>query len=220
MSANVVTESPGIAIPTITDLDAFRRWAFSPEFPQHGWFAYLDGRLWVDLSMEKAVPNLIKSCFCAYLTILVNDNELGMYFGDRMLLTNRSAKLSTEPDGMFASYRSVRSRRARLEKGKDAPELIGSPDMTLEIISRASAKKDKILLPPLYWNAGVREYWLVDSREEEPQLHIYRRGPQKYRAVRNVVGWVKSAVFGQSFRLVRRDTRHGLVAFRLVMKGR
>src|ERR1700681_1673436 len=90
-----------VRIPVIRDLNAFRRWARSESFPDHGWFSHLEGDLWVDLSREELVHNLIKSCICTYVTLLVRDEELGSYLGDRMLLTHVEAELSTEPDGMF-----------------------------------------------------------------------------------------------------------------------
>ena len=36
----------------IEDLEAFRRWAKSDEFPERGRFAFLGDDLWVDLAME------------------------------------------------------------------------------------------------------------------------------------------------------------------------
>lgn len=54
VSAIVLEES--IRIPTwITDLDSFRRWARSDEFPEHGWYSYLDGDLWADPSLERLI---------------------------------------------------------------------------------------------------------------------------------------------------------------------
>ena len=35
------------------DLESFRRWAKSDDYPERGWFSFLNGELWVDLSIEK-----------------------------------------------------------------------------------------------------------------------------------------------------------------------
>ena len=43
-----------VRIPGITDLEAFRRWARSDQFPERGRFAFLRDEVWVDLSMEQA----------------------------------------------------------------------------------------------------------------------------------------------------------------------
>jgi hypothetical protein len=35
------------AIPEwVVDLESFRRWACSDEFPRSGWYSHLDGNLW------------------------------------------------------------------------------------------------------------------------------------------------------------------------------
>jgi len=210
---------PGqVRIPNIKDLGAFRRWARSASFPDHGWFSHLEGDLWVDFSREQVVHNLIKSCVCTDLSVLIREEELGSYLGDRMLLTNLAAELSTEPDGMFLSNESLRTGKARLPKGKRSMEVLGAPDMALEVISPSSVDKNTVSLMRLYWLAGVTEYWLIDSREESPHLDIFRRGRSKYTPTPIVDGWVKSALFGKAFRLVWRDAAHGVPVFRLEVK--
>jgi Uma2 family endonuclease len=207
-----------VRIPVITDLSAFRRWARSDSFPEHGWFSHLEGDLWVDLSMEELVHNLIKSCICTYVTLLVNNEELGPYLGDRMLLTNLDAELSTEPDGMFLSNESLRTGKARLRKGQKSVEVLGTPGMALEVISPSSVDKDTVSLMRLYWLAGITEYWLIDSREELPHLEILRRGKSKYTPTPIVDGWVKSALFGKAFRLECRDAAHGVPVLTLKVR--
>src|SRR5947199_6685269 len=84
------------------DLEAFRRWARSDDFPERGWFSYLAGDLYVDLSMEQLFShNRVKGRFGAVLDGLVVASDLGYYFHDRTLFSNAAADLSTEPDGMF-----------------------------------------------------------------------------------------------------------------------
>jgi Uma2 family endonuclease len=207
-----------VRIPVAMDLGAFRNWARSASFPAHGWFSHLEGDLWVDLSMEELVHNLIKSCVCTDVTLLVRAQELGSYLGDRMLLTHVEAELSTEPDGMFISHESVRIGKARLRRGKRSVEVVGTPDMALEVISPSSVDKDLESLMRLYWLAGISEYWLIDSREESPHLDIFRRGRSKYTPTPIVDGWVKSALFGKAFCLVCRDAAHGVPVFTLEVK--
>jgi Uma2 family endonuclease len=192
-----------IHIPLISDLESFRRWARSDDFPEHGWYSHLNGELWVDLSMERVIHNLIKTQIAAVLALLVQGSRSGRFFGDRMLLTNVAAALSTEPDGMFITHESLQSGIVRLEQGLESLEVEGSPDMTLEVISKTSVKKDTEVLRELYWRAGVREYWLADSRQTRPTLDILRYTARGFVSARKQAGWVKSVVFGKSFRLTQ-----------------
>jgi Uma2 family endonuclease len=220
-----------IRIPTwVADLDSFRRWAHSRDFPERGRFAYLGGELWVDLSMERLIHNLIKTavnCVLAslakgevsrVLAALAKMERLGLYLGDGMLLTNPDAELSTAPDGMFISTASLEKKRAQLRKGLDSLEVLGSPDMVLEVISPTSVKKDKVLLRRLYWDAGILEYWLIDSRLAEPRLDILRRDRSKYTQVRAHAGWVKSKVFGKEFQLAQHEASPGVPDFTLEVR--
>lgn len=49
----------------------------------------------------------------------------------------------------------------------------GAPDAIIEVISPATAARDRILKRDLYQSSGVGEYWLIDP--EKQSLTIYRR---------------------------------------------
>lgn len=54
MTVVIQQEQEAIEIPDwVRDLNSFRKWAKSDDFPQRGWYAHLNGKIWVDLSMEK-----------------------------------------------------------------------------------------------------------------------------------------------------------------------
>jgi Uma2 family endonuclease len=182
-------EQEAVRIPVwVSDLPTFRRWAKSEEFPQHGWYAYLNGELWVDPSMEPLRRDRLKNRFAVTLTPLAEKRPgLGIFLGDRMLLTNIEAGLSTEPDGMFLSYDSLRERRARLDEGDESVEVEGSPDMVLEVISPTSRHKDTVILRDLYWRAEVKEYWLANPGRAagvDVEFEILKRGPRGFIPVR------------------------------------
>ena len=215
----VQREQDALLIPdSVRDLSSFRQWAKSDEFPSRGWYAHLNGQLWVDPSMEKAAHNLLKSEFVVVLSPLVRAAREGRYFGDRMLLTNVDAGLSTEPDGMFISFAALKEGRATLENGDDSLEVEGSPDMVLEVVSPTSVQKDTVVLRDLYWRAGIQEYWLADPRGDDLTFDILKRGPKGYTTVRKQAGWLKSSVFGKSFRLARRDDEAGISIFSLELR--
>lgn len=205
-----------VRIPAwVKNLSSFRRWARSPDLPSHGWFSHLKGDLWVDLSMETADHNQAKGETDSVLTFLVKQERRGHFFHDRMLLTHVEAELSTEPDGTFVSYESLRAGRARLIEGPKSLEIEGSPDMTLEVVSSTSVVKDTEVLPDLYWRAEVREYWLVNPIGQQLTFDIFRHTARGYVVARKQAGWVRSAVFGKSFRLTRSIDEAGLPMFRL-----
>lgn len=197
-------EQEVVEIPErVKDLASFRRWAKSDDFPTRGWYAHLAGRLWIDPSMERLAHNLIKTSVAAVLTQLGKEAQSGQFLGDRMLLTHLAAALSTEPDGMFLSFDGLKTGRCRLARGEDSLEVVGSPDMVLEVVSPSSRQKDTVILRELYWRAGIREYWLAEAGRDELTFDILRRTASGYAAARKQGGWVKSAVFSKSFHLTR-----------------
>lgn len=214
--------SPFAVIPAwVTDLESFRRWARSGAMPDHGWFSFLNGELWVDLSMEEFFThNQVKDAFNE-LSVLVRSSQIGYYIPDRMLLSNAAAGLSTEPDAAFATWETMRSGRLRLIEGAKEDrfvELEGTPDMVLEILSKTSVRKDTEVLRDLYWRAGVREYWLVDARQAPLQFDILGHTPAGYVAVPPVDGWIASAVLGKSFQLTQQTDPLGHPRFTLAVK--
>jgi Uma2 family endonuclease len=211
--STVVIGDDSVHIPGwVVDLDSFRRWVQSDEVPEKLRVCFLDGEVWVDMSKEQAFThNQVKNEFNITLGGLVKAGRLGRYFPDGMLVTNRDANLSAGPDAVFVSHGSLREGKVRLVEGRQGGvvELEGTPDMVLEIVSDSSVKKDTVTLRDLYWKAGIPEYWLVDARGDEPEFTVLRRGARDYASVRKQGGWLKSAVFGKSFRLTRQGAEDG-----------
>ena len=78
----------------------------------------------------------------------------------------------------------------------------GSADLVVEIVSDSSVKKDTRRLPAAYFQAGVREFWLVDARGEKPVFIIHQPGPKASSPLSvDVDGFQPSAVFGCRYRL-------------------
>jgi Uma2 family endonuclease len=202
----------------VTDHASFRRWAFSDEFPDRGRFAFLAGKLWVDLSMETNFHNQIKTVITIVVGSIVLNEALGRFYVDGMLLTDCARGLSNEPDAMFVSNERMEKGLAALTKGDKSMELVGSADMALEVVSKSSVEKDMVDLMELYAKAGIPEYWLVDSTVETPELTILRLTSGKYVQVRKHDGWSKSKVFGRSFRLTSKKDARGVSQFNLETK--
>ena len=72
-----------VSIPaTITDVEAFRRWARSDDFPERGRFSFLRDKVWVDLSMEQIFThNQVKAEFAEVLRPLAKAGAFGARSG-------------------------------------------------------------------------------------------------------------------------------------------
>jgi Uma2 family endonuclease len=206
----------------ITDLESFRRWAHSDDFPEKGRFAFFNGNVWLDVSMEMAFShNQVKAAITSTLIALLDEIDLGYFFPDGMLLTNSIVGFSTMPDGTFVSFKSFEEEKVIRRGGTDTDfsEIVGSPDMVLEVISRSSVEKDLEDFMDFYWRAGIDEYWVADGREDLLRFEIYRHGAAGYTAARKLSGgWLKSNVFDRSFRLTRREDRRGSPRFALEVR--
>lgn len=218
----IVLESRVVHIPSwVVDLSSFRRWYYSEEFPEFGRISYLRGGVMVDMNMEQFFShNQVKSEYNVVLGGLVKTGRLGRWVPDGMRLTNTTADLSCQPDGVFVSWNTLDSGRVRLIEAKTEGclELEGSPDMLLEIVSPSSVSKDTEILMELYWVAGITEYWLVDVRGDKVQFDIHRHGKKGYTPVRKQEGWLRSSVFGRSFKLIRSEDERGDPEFSLNVK--
>jgi Uma2 family endonuclease len=202
----------------VVDLESFRRWVYSGEFPESGQYSHLDGALWVDPSMERREHNRLKTAFTVSIGNLLQTQQIGEFYSDGMLLTNVSADISTEPDGMFVSYESLKAGKLTFAKGPDSLEAIGTPDMALEVVSPTSHHKDTVTLRELYHRANVPEYWLVEPlrrRQDEVTFDILHWMPTGYLAAEKQDGWVESKVFKRRFRLMLGVDPLGQPAYRV-----
>jgi Uma2 family endonuclease len=198
----------GVTIPAwVVDFKSFIRWVESEDFPERGRFCYLNGSVWVDLSMEQLFThNRIKVRITFALEAIVSALASGYVFGDKARLHNHDAELSVEPDAMFVSFEAIRSRRTTLTEGAEDGyvSIDGAPEMVLEIVSDSSEDKDTVELRAAYFDAGVSEFWIVDVRRGSLTFEILKRSARGFTSTRTQTGgWLKSAVFGRSFRITK-----------------
>jgi Uma2 family endonuclease len=59
-------------------------------------------------------------------------------------------------------------------------EIVGAPDLVIEILSKSTAKRDTGVKKALYARSGVREYWLVDP--EARSIERLSLGPGGYES--------------------------------------
>ncbi len=206
----------------VVDFDSFGEWRFSEGLPEKLKAHYIRGRVWIDDMEEIFSHNGVKLAITMTLGMIVRTEKLGRFFPDGVLLSNEAADVRNEPDAMFVSAESLKSRRVTFKAGSHsgahATVLVGSPDLVVEVVSPSSVDKDYEHLLTADFDAGIREYWLVDARKAgATEFTIHRRSAKGFVPVRKAKGWTKSDVFNRSFRLVRLE-EYGLAEYELESK--
>jgi Uma2 family endonuclease len=216
-------DAPAIEIPLgLRTLAAFRRWAFSAEFPQRGRVDYIGGRIEVDMSPERAFTHgSPKVELIRVLGNFLEQQDIGLLFADRMRVSCPAADLSAEPDLVLVTHAALQDgtvvfgEPTRSGSG-DYLELQGGPDLVVEILSPNSVRKDTRDLPPRYFEAGVREFWLIDAIHETFRFQVFGRGKTGFVARRaDAYGFQKSTVLGARVAMEQRITNRGYPSYRL-----
>ena len=206
--------------PGIHSLVGFRRWLHSDDFPEKLKAHFIQGNIYLDMSQEAIQTHvLVKKAVYQKLPNLIDEEDLGEFYTDGILLTNRRARISNKPDGLAALWETIESGRVQFitKKGIEL-EMQGTPDWIMEIVSSSSVTKDKKLLRKAYHKAGIPEYWLIDARGEEILFHILHWRPSGYAAAPVKDGWQHSRIFSHAFQLVRRRNRRGAWHYQLLVK--
>jgi Uma2 family endonuclease len=203
-------------------LAGFRRWVLSDDYPDIGQVTFCQGELLVDMSPQRLDSHSkVKAEIYRALGNLLRQPRLGTLYDDRTLLSNESADLSTEPDATYVTFDAIQSGRVvrtRSSEGDDYVELVGAPDLVVEVVSPSSVEKDTRKLRTAYHAAGIPEYWLVDATGQTIKFEILVRDARRYRASRPVRGWHFSPVLDRSFRLVRERDPLGDWQYTLLVK--
>jgi Uma2 family endonuclease len=82
---------------------------------------------------------------------------------------------SREPDILFISQEQAEQLQTQ--------RFVGGPALIIEIISPSSVTADRVDKFSEYEQAGVEEYWLIDSRPYQQQADFYRLQDGKFEAV-------------------------------------
>jgi len=208
-----------ITVPKwVSDLRSFRRWFRSDKFPSDAKVVYYDGNIWVDQQMERALHTHIKTEIAGVIGQWSKTHLPGMTYCDKLRYTDKEADLSCEPDVIFVTNTSLENGNVKLMDGDISLEVEGSPEIIVEVISPTSVRKDEKTLREKYWEAGVQEYWLADSRKV-PSLSILKRTSRGFVTVKaNAQGWLRSEVLGALCRLVSKPGPAATTKVELEMK--
>jgi Uma2 family endonuclease len=223
LSTIIVDYGDQIDIPGwVSDFASFRRWLQSTQFPEKGKICFINNDIWVDLSMEELFShNRVRTEISRVLATLMKQTKYGQFVSEGMRFSHLESNLSTEPDGMVISNEAVETGRVKFVSGEqgDQTEVIGSPEIVIEVVSRSSEVKDTEWAMIAYFDAEIQEYWLVDARDEDStRFEIYKRGKKEFVATRKQNGWVKSGILGKTFRLVRSENASGNPEFTLEVR--
>ncbi len=222
ISMTIIGDNDTVQVPSwVQDLASFRAWRDQDDVSEKLRAYFLDGEVWIDMSKVQIFTHVgVKREFTVVLGVLTKIDRRGQFYPDGLYVSNINANLSANPDGTYILLDTLENGRVRLVEGKEGGyvEIEGSPDMVLEIVSKSSVTKDLPKLRELYWKADIPEYWLVDVRGDEVVFEIYRHGAKGYATGRKQDGWIKSNVFGKSFRLVRGQDKFSNPEFTLEVK--
>ncbi|WP_394823392.1 Uma2 family endonuclease [Pendulispora albinea] len=200
-------------------LDGFRAWVLSDDFPEGVKASFIDGEVFFEMSPESLETHLkVKQKLTAVLVTIADDESLGEAYADGALLTNEEAGISTEPDMCFATWKTLESGKLRKLPREGAPddsvELIGVPDLVVEVVSKSSVKKDRRELHQKYARAGISEYWIIDARKKAIQFEILRLEGGRYVSSAPADVPQPSLVLGRQFVLLRSKNRIGHWTYR------
>ncbi|HVX15683.1 MAG TPA: Uma2 family endonuclease [Pirellulales bacterium] len=211
--------------PSAFELEGFRDWIHSAGFPHGVKATFIGGSLEVETSPEELESHAkLKVELVGELRRLSKRHALGDLFCDSTTVVWPPAGLSTEPDLVFCSWESYRSGRVRESERKEGSnrfvELVGAPDLVVEVVSDSSVSKDKRRLRRTYWQTGIPEYWIVDARGQgHVRFQLLTRGETGYDAVApDDAGFRLSPTFGRRFRIVRRTNPVGRYDYRLLQR--
>lgn len=178
---------------------------------------YARGRIYVEMTPQiyETHARLVQA-INRVLDRLAVEGGPGLYYMPPSWITDERAELSTEPDGFLVRWASLESGRVRIHPARET-EMVGHPDMALEVVSKSSAKKDLEHLVHEYARSGVREYWIADGREERVSFRILvADGAGRFREQpADEEGWIASPIWGRAFCLERFTNRAGMTDFRL-----
>jgi Uma2 family endonuclease len=192
----------------------FREWVTSTDLPEGVRLSYVGGEVFLEMSPESIdTHNRVKVEVTSALHTLVRAMDIGEVFADRALLTHEAARLSTEPDAMLATWETLSSGRLKSVPKKNRPddaiELVGTPDLVVEIVSDSSVRKDLVALRERYARAGIPEYWLIDARGEDIRFEILVLGEDGYAPSAPSGEPQPSPLLGRAFELTRAKSRIG-----------
>lgn len=136
-------------------------------------FELLEGEL-IPMAPSPGEPHQwVSIALASMLYQFVRAHQLGRVYEAPfdVVLGEPAEEQVVQPDILFIS--KTRSEIIHAE------EIRGAPDLVVEILSPATAEKDRTYKRTLYAKHGVKEYWLVDP--ESQAIEVLTLGARGYR---------------------------------------
>jgi len=125
-------------------------------------YEIIEGALYVTAAPNYDHQYTVGEIFAALRTC-VREHQLGIVISAPFEVYLPGIAQVAQPDVLFiASERVPRS---------GAAGFTGAPDLVVEVLSRSTARTDKVVKFSAYERAGVREYWLVDPRTRSVEVY-------------------------------------------------
>jgi Uma2 family endonuclease len=222
MSAGVLISNRWRIPGGVNDLESFRRWARSRSFPKRGRIDFVGGRIEFDMSPDNLYFHTApKSELGRVIGNRLVQTEIGQWFIDKTRVSCPAVGLSVEPDIVLVTDQSLAEGRVQLTPSRRPTpdsfvEIVGPLDLIVEIVSDKSVTKDKRRLKRKYFEAGVREYWIVDARGDALEFVIHHRSRTRFAAApADETGYQQSLVLETAYWLEKRRGRSGHWTYRL-----
>lgn len=201
-------------------LDGFRRWVATLD-ERGPRVSFARGNVHVEVSPRSyATHEALVAAINEALRRLARELGSGRFFTPPSWFTHEPSALSTEPDGFFATWETLEGGALRVNPERDI-EMLGRPDMVLEVVSKTSERKDLTEHVADYAAAGVREYWIADARVDPLVFRVLVLGDDGIYvdATADADGWIASPLWRRRFRVRRLPPRAGLSDFELEIRS-
>lgn len=152
--------------------------AIEPVWPTQGAWSYADyvklpddgrryeiiqGVLYVAAAPSFGHQYTVGEIFAA-LRIYVGEHGLGLVLVAPFEVRLSGVARVVQPDVLFIPTAHV--------PRSDAARFTGVPGLIVEVLSYSTARTDKVIKFDAYERAGVREYWLVDTRVHTVEVYV------------------------------------------------
>ncbi len=121
----------------------------------------IDGRIYDMPAPSRAHQMVLGQLFLRFTECIERHEGCELYFAPLDVRLDRDNRTMLQPDLLIIC--NDRSQNQRY--------IDGAPDFVLEVLSPSNPGHDMIRKLNKYWNAGVREYWVVDPMERN--VHVW-----------------------------------------------